>query len=347
MADMDIFRQDAFSMVEMVDAFERAPYVPGLLGSLGIFDPVPIRTEDIYIEERDGTLALIQTSERGEAPAEKDFAKRKVRSFRTQRLAKGHTITASEVAGIRAFGSSSELQEVQNEIARRLNGNDGIRADVELTHENMRLGCIMGVVTDADASTIYDWYSEFNISAPAEIAFDLGNASSSVRKKCNQVIRAVTRGLKGAGTPQTRVVGLCGDDFWDDLTSNAEVRSTYLNMQDAPLLRTGLRIDGDNFGVFDYGNITWVNYRGTDDNTMVKVHTDKAKFFPIRARGVFKKALAPAEFFPFVNTPGREWYPMVLPDPSGRQAFVKLEAYSYPLYICTRPEALQQGKRGA
>lgn len=348
MADMNIFSGDAFSMIEMADAFERTPYQPGFLGSLGIFAPMPIRTEEFWVEERNGTLSLIQTSERYQAPKVKNGSKRKARAFKTSRIAEQDVLQAGEVQNIRAFGSSSELQEVQNEVARRMNGSDGLRADVELTFENMRLGAIQGIVTDADASTIYNWFTEFGIVQPTEIDFDLDNASpasGAVRTKCNEVIRGITRALGGAGIPgQTRVVALCGDTFWDQLTAHPEVRATFLNMQDAPLLRTGLRIDGDNFGVFDYGNITWINYRGTDDGTTVAVGTTKAKFFPIRTKGIFKQVMAPAEFMPFVNTPGKVWYPMVLPDPSGRQAFVNLEAYAYTCFVCTRPEVLYRAR---
>jgi hypothetical protein len=59
---------------------------------------------------------------------------------------------------------------------------------------------------------------------------------------------------------------------------------------------------GAPFGSFTYGNIMFVNYRGTDDNSTVAIGTDKCKFFPVNAPGAFMCAYSPAEFFPFVNT---------------------------------------------
>ncbi|MER8124679.1 major capsid protein, partial [Acinetobacter baumannii] len=90
--------------------------------------------------------------------------------------------------------------------------------------------------------------------------------------------------------------------------------------------------------------VTWHNYRGTDDNTTVAIDPDEAKFFPVGARDVFKKAMAPAEFGPFMNTPGKDVYAINIPD-RDRQAWTRGEQYSYPLYFCQRPDVLRKGVR--
>ena len=46
---------------------------------------------------------------------------------------------------------------------------------------------------------------------------------------------------------------------------------------------------------------------------------------------------------PYVGAPGQNIYSMNLRDPSGRDAFVRNEQYSYPLYICQRPGLLRAG----
>jgi hypothetical protein len=136
-------------------------------------------------------------------------------------------------------------------------------------------------------------------------------------------------------------MGLCGNSFWDDLTAHPEIRETYLNQVAAQELRNDV---GTPYGMFRYGEITWVNYRGTDDQSTVSVGTDKVHFFPVGGRQVFQHAMAPAESFDFVNTPGQEFYAMQIPDEK-RNQFVDVEVYSYPLFLCTRPEMLQRGKR--
>lgn len=345
MAHIDIFNQNAFGMVELSAAVQRAPYRPRLLGTMNLFAPRRVRTTTVSVERKGGTLTLIQTSERGAPLVEGESEKRDIRDFRTARIAKGQTLTAAEIQNIRAFGQTSELQSVQNELAAIMNGDTGLRASVELTHENMRLGAIQGIVLDADGSTLINWFTAFGISQPAELDFDLDNASpasGAVRKACNGVIRAMKRASEGAWIDgSTRAVGLCGDAFFDDLVAHSETRQTYLNQAEAAQLRNSV---GAAFESFTYGGITFINYRGTDDNSTVAVGTDKCKFFPVDAPGAFEVGYSPAEFLPFANTPGEDVYALVITD-KDRQAWVRPEVYSYPLFMCTRPGMLQRAKR--
>jgi hypothetical protein len=342
MATLDIFKQDAFRLTSMLQAIRETDYLPGRLGSMGVFTPNPVRTETVAIEKIGETLALIKTSERG-APLEKrKNEKRNIRDFRTVRIAEDDRIMASELANIRAFGTESELMQVQAEIARRLSGPAGLESKVELTLENMRLGAVQGIVLDADGSTIYNWFEEFDVTQPTELDFDLDNPSPDsgvVRKKCNEVVRAMMKAAKGVWTPGTRVHALCGDAFWDDLTAHAEVRQTYLNTQQASELR-----NGNAYETFNYGGITWENYRGTDDGTTVAINTDKAKFFPVNAPGAFLEVFSPGERFEHIGQLGERIYPMIVPD-RDRDMYADIEVYSYPLHVCTRPLMLQRAKR--
>lgn len=343
MASMDIFNSPHFSMMSLTAMLEKVPYQPRLVSSMGLFVPDRIRTTAAAIEERDGVLNVIQTSQRGAALDQRVTEKRKIRYFETSRIAKGDTLYAHEIQNIRAAGSETELMGVQEEVARRLSGPSGLLREVELTWENQQLGAVQGIVLDADGSTINNWYTEFGISQAAEIDFDLDNAapaSGAVRKKCSQVVRQMMKAAKGAWIEgSTFVQALCGDNFWDDLTAHSEVRQTYLNTQQAADLREGLAYE-----TFRYGGIQWTNYRGTDDGSTVSIGTDQAKFFPRGAPGAFRAAWAPAETFDFVNTPGKDLYAMIVRD-RDRNAWVKPEVYSYPLFICTRPGMLQRAKR--
>lgn len=340
MAHMDIFNDDAFSTVELTGALNRVPHKPGFLGGLSIFTPKPVRTLTVSVEEQAGKLSLVPVSERGAPLPQAEKGKRNIRDFRTVRVAKGSTIRADEIQGIRAFGQESELKQVQDEVMSRMTS---LRDDVDLTHENMMLGAVQGIVTDADGSVIRNWFTEWSITQPAEIDFDLDNAtpaSGAVKKKCNEVIRGMHKAARGAFTTGTQIIGLCGDAFYDDLTTHKEVVQTYLNQQAAGDLREGY---ANVFESFRYGGITWVNYRGTDDGS-VGVGTDKVKFFPVGAKDVFQKAMSPGESFDFVNTPGLPEYALIIPDEK-RNAHVEVELYSYPLYICTTPGVLYRGKR--
>lgn len=350
MASMDIFESDAFSMASMAAAIDKQPFQPSLLGDLGIFADIPVTSEVVWVEERSGTLSLIQTSSRGAPLAQRTTEKRDAVPFKTSRIAKGDRLMATELQNIRAFGSETEQMMVEAEVARRLGGPVGLQAEVGYTHENMRLGAVQGIVLDADGTTVVNFYTAFNISQPAEIAFDLTGANASgttvgaagkLRPFIMQnVVRPMLQSAKGGLPPNTEIVALCGNAFYDDISNHGDVRQTYLNQVAAAELRAS-----NAFESFKFGGVTWVNYRGSDDNSAIAVATDKVKLFPA-APGVFRAAWSPAEFLPFVNTPGKKLYPQVLPDLK-RQAFVDIEVYSYPLFMCTRPDLLFRGKRGA
>jgi hypothetical protein len=184
--------------------------VPGFLGTIpNLFVPDPVRTEEIWIEERSTGSVILPTSPRGAPPHQTGGDKRKARAFKTVRIADASRITASELQNIRPFGQSQdELMALQIEVARR---QFKIKQNFDLTWENLRMGAVLGLVTDSDGSTIYDWATEFGQTIPAEVDFDLDNATpaeGAVRKKCTAAKRSILQGLKGVGNP-TGIIGLC------------------------------------------------------------------------------------------------------------------------------------------
>jgi len=339
MASMDIFRADAFSMIELSDAIQEIEYVPQLLDSLGIFEEQGVYVRDVSVEKKGQTLSLIATSADGAPPRQESANRANMRSFKTTRLADAFTLFASEVAGMRAFGSDSELKVVMTEWAERM---ATVRGNMDLTHEFHRLGALQGKLLDADGSSvIYDYFAEFGISVPAALTFHLADATADMRSLCHELTRSMMRSAKGAFTLSTRVCALAGDEFFDGFVNHPSVKASYLNWAAASDLRNNIAFDA-----FPFGGINWINYRGTDDNSTVAVPVDEAKFFPVGARGVFKKFMSPAnEFMPFVNTKGQDTYAISVVD-DDRQSFVKGELYSYPLYMCMRPEVLREGAIG-
>jgi len=335
MASMDIFNNSAFSMTSLSGVVNKLDYQPQLLGELGIFEPMPVRTRTVFVDRRDGVLTLIPTSPTGSAPSELAGDDRDAVPLKTTRLAKGFTLYAEEIQGIRAFGSETELEQVQGEFLRRL---ARVRADTELTHEYHRLGALQGKLLDADGtSVIYDYFAQFGVTEAAAVNFALTTATTDVRGQCAAVVRAMARSSKGAFTPATQVHALVGDTFYDLLINHDQVRKTFEGWAAAADLRQGAA-----FNAFTYGGITFHNYRGTDDGSSVAIAATEAKFFPVGASGVFKKAMAPAEFGPYVNTLGMDTYGINIPD-RDRQAWTRGEIYSYPLYLVQRPEVLRKG----
>lgn len=335
MITMDVFRQDAFSALSLTTAIQELETVPGFLGSLNLFTPNPVRTTDVAIEKRGQTLKVIPVTERGAPRSRRTVDRRNIRNFSTVRLAEEHRLLADALQNIRAFGSETELETVQAEIARWQMTLD---ADLETTLERHRLSAINGILLDADDSEIYDYWDEFGVSQPAEINFDWA-AKTGVRAFIQQnVVRPIIRALGGRATPGMSVMALCGDSFYDKMHENAEYRATYLQTEAARAL-----LQDNAFQETQAWGVRWVNYRGTDDNSTVAIATDKCKIFPVGVPNVFQAVQAPAEGFDFVNTLGLPKYSRVVPDPTVRNEYADVEVAAYTLHICTTPEALLQG----
>jgi Phage major capsid protein E len=421
MASINIFRQDPFSTIQLTTAVERTPYLPQGLKSMGIFTPKPIRTKMAMVEQRQGVLRLVPFTDRGAPGTQRTTEQRSARGFLVPRIRMEDTIYADEIADIRAFGEETELMQVQTEVARRLVGETGIRNNIEYTREYHRLAAIQGLLLDADGSTRFNWFNEFEITPQPEITFNfaglaaayISSGAVTFRPLCNQIVRNMKRAAQGSWVEgRTRPVALCGDAFFDALISNPEVRSTYLNWVQAAELRQNLA-----FEVFNWGGIDWVNYRGSDDtlgllgsatassgtiacvgavsglvgdqvsgpgipagatvgsvsagtsftlaNSVVAnatvngvynfgsgstftgggtigIPSNKAKFFPRFAPGIFEEIMAPGESFEWINTLGKPEYVRMIMD-RDRNEWVKAEMTAYPLHICARPETLVTG----
>lgn len=338
MPSLDIFSNDAFSMVQLTTAINKMPYRPGMLLAMNLFTPVPVRTTTIAIEKFDGALRLIPTSERGAPPTRQDQLRRDIRDFRTRRLFKQDTLRSHELQNLRAFGSETEVQTVQAEVAARAGR---LLDDLNLTFEYHLLATTAGITLDADGSVLNNWFSEWGISQPAEITFSDAavTAAGGMRAFLKQnLIRPMLRASRvGNNTAGIQIVALMGDAFYDWFVRHPDVEKTYLNWNAAADLR-----GNDAFGEFSFGGIEAINYRGTDDNSTVAVASNKARFFLRGVPDLFQIAFSPAESFEFVNTPGQQFYARTVPDEK-RNEYVEIEVMSYPLALCTRPETLLRG----
>lgn len=337
---LDIFNDEAFSLVPLTDTINKLKFVPGRIGQLGLFQESGITTTSAAIEEKSGILSLVAPSPRGGPGHTLDKAKRTLRNISIPHFELNDSIMAEEVQGIRAWGSETQVETVQGKVAERM---AIMSQSFEATHEYSRIGAIKGTVTYADSSTL-NLFTLFGVSQVNEIDFDLdagSPASGVLRKKCATTIRTMAAQLDGV--PFTGIHAFCGDAFFDDLIAHSEVRATYLASQEAAELR-GQYIagSGSSYGVFDFGGIRWENYRGSVDGTAF-VNTDKCHLFPVGVPGLFRTYYAPADYMETVNTNGQRLYVKQYQMANGKG--VHFDTQMNALDICTRPNALLLGKR--
>lgn len=371
MSVLDVFAADAFSYVSLTKAVNQISYVPTLLSRMpGLVEPTPIRTKTVWIERQGDQPALIQTTARGTEPDQLSVQRRDARPFNTFRISKGSRVTADSLLGIRAFGTEIDIKDVAIEVASRM---ARITRRIDMTMEYHIFNLVTaGKTIDADSSLIYDWTAEFAAAPPGgrtlssitEVAFNFAaGTTGSLRIAANQLNRAIMRNLEIAemtvddspvSAVSAQVVAICGDAFYDALVTHPDVRSTFLNWQDAAKLREDV---GAPWRPFMFAGIEWINYRGTDDTTgqaadttgassrtSFGVGTNHAKFFP-RGAGIFQMAYAPGEEFEMLGTLGQPRYARVVRD-TKRDRWVDIEVDSYPLPVCVLPQALASGRAG-
>lgn len=333
---IDIFNHRAFNAVEVTNVMNATPVRPEFLGNFGdrLFRTIRSRFRMVAVIKRENGMALIPVSPIGAPPVELEGGKADARPFFTRRLAKGSTVYAEELQGVLQLPDFQQLQNVQAEIAARA---VTIREDIETTHEHMRLGAIFGKVVDADGVRVLDdWFANWGVTPPTPFNFALTVATTNLRGICQDVTDAMYEAAPTSWVQNvTQVHALVGKDFFRLLTTHPMVERTYLNYQAAAELRGAIADD------FEFGGISWHRYRGTPGGEF-NVADNEARFFPIGARDAFQRALGPAEFEPFINTPGLDVYGLTIPD-RDRGAWTRTEGYSYPLYMCLRPEMLQVG----
>ncbi|MHC2534212.1 major capsid protein [Bradyrhizobium diazoefficiens] len=336
---LDIFNSDAFSVTSLTDAINKLKFVPGYLGSRGLFTESGVTTTSVAIEQKNNVLALVPPTPRGGPGVTLDKGKRSLLSINVPHFEVNDAVYAEEVQNIRPFGQESGEDSVMRLVGERMQ-TDG--QSQEATIEYSRIGAVKGIVTYADGSTL-NLYTLFGVAQPAEVDFDLDNAApaqGALRKLCANVTRTIATALDG--TPFSGVEAICGDKFYDDLIAHPEVRETYKNWTAAEELRQGYVSAGQIYGSFPFGGILWTNYRGQVGTTPF-IDPDKCHIFASGVPGLFRTYFAPADYFDTVNTLGQPRYARQYMMANNKG--VHLDVQTNNLNICTRPGTLIQGKR--
>lgn len=338
---LDIFRNNAFNVIPLSDTITSLKFKPGRIGAMGLFATASVASTIIGIERKGDMLVLVPPTNRGGPGTTVGRTRRDMLNLSIPHFEINDHVMAEEVSSLRAYGSETALETVQGMMAERM----GVHTQsFEVTEEYARIGAIKGIVTYSDGSTL-DLFSEFGVSQESEIDFDLDNANPTkgiLRKQCAGVIRQMAGILDGL--PYTGIHSFCGDAFYDQLIMHPEIRETYLQQQEASQLRQGY-VDngaGGSFGSFNFGGITWENYRGAVNGTAF-IDTDKCHLFPTGVPELFKRYYAPADLNETVNTPGRSRYANMYEMPNKKG--YHFDTQTNVLHICKRPKVLIKGKR--
>lgn len=342
MSVLDIFADDAFSVVELTTAINKLPTARPRLASMNIFRQKPVSTTTVAIEERQGRLSLLKTAARSSMPNLMPAEVRKVHAFPVPFVPANDAVLADDVQGVRAFGSETEVELISTRVNDKLTS---MRMAIEITHEYHMAGALQGVIYEPDGVTeIANLFDAFNI-VESVVDFDFDN--DDAKFKCLEVIRLVEDFL--GATPYQRVHALCGDEWFDSFIQMDGVHEAYTlwsasNTQAALFFQTQQAAVGGNVAGFDFGDITFHNYRGKVGSRNF-LPSDEARFFPMGVPDLFEEYTAPAPFIETVNTMGQRFY--AKQERMKWDAGVELHANSSTLFMCTRPSVLIKGVRSS
>lgn len=332
MAEISIFQDEAFSVPNLILTLNEDHAVPGQIAAAGLFSEQGSASIVQQIEKDGMTLQLVEAKPRGSGGQAVIADKRRLVPFNNVHLPQTFQILADEIQGIRAVGSRTELQGVQDVVSARL---EKARRQLDTTHEWQRIGAIKGQVIDSDGETVLvDIFQSFGIKRPKPISLGLADDDTDVSARCVDVLDQQEDELYGLASTGARA--WCGREFWKDLISHPKVRDTYLNSEAAAALR------GDRRKAFDFGGITWERYRGKLPN-MPFVEDDKAYVVAEGAEGLFISVFAPADYMETVNTLGLPYYGKL--ESMRMDKGVDGEVQSNPLHLCTRPRSVIELQR--
>ncbi|MEA3044571.1 MAG: hypothetical protein QOH47_2409 [Sphingomonadales bacterium] len=333
----DVFDDaEKFGVVSMLESVKKMPYNPGFLASLNIFEPEPVDTDKVAIAMEQGRQALIATTLRGAPIEAAEPEPENIRPFIIPRLAKADKIYAHELRNV----SPAIGEDVADVVGRKLARKQArLKQDMKLTFEHHMMGAVKGIVYDSNGvKVVYNYWTAWDVSAPADIDLDLDNATPVLGKLKrdiqSKIQRPIVDALQDGENANVRLIGLAGNNFYDYLTSHADVHKIWLAQQARAdeLQQTNI------YGKFSYGNVDWYNYRGaTVGGTAVGVHTDKAVIFPVGLPGMFRHIMGPGESIDELGSEGQEMYPGIVRDLQ-RNWWVQPELYAYPLFLNTRPD---------
>ncbi|MEM9286742.1 MAG: major capsid protein [Pseudomonadota bacterium] len=335
---LNIFDDDAFSMMSMSLPLEKTQYIPTMATTVGTFTRLSVPTENVAQEEMDHATQVIQTSLRGEPRTILGREKRDLRDFKSVRIGQTDSIRAAEVAKVRQF-ATNQLESVQNLVARSVRK---MNRNMLATKEMHRLGLLQGIWLDADGSVIYDYFSEFGVAQPAEIDWS-GTAENTLTTNVRNLTRSMVASLGGIAAPGMEIVGLAGDAFYDHVTTHVDYKDQYKATNEAPSKLLDGSVYGETIvGRGASGGIRLINYQGnTGLNANLAITSDECKFFLRGVEGLFQEIYTTGESMSDVNNLGLPVYAKTIPD-RDRDEYVDVDMDSYPVFICSRPETLRR-----
>lgn len=331
---------NGFEITDLTQNLLIIPNVWGLAQQLGIFSSESTSQETITLEEITKNFGIMTDIHRGARhQVGKDY-NRRLLSFAIPHFTYDDAITPRDIQGKRAYGAEA-IETLDAVRARKL---ERMRATHAATIETARMYTITtGQAYAPNGTVAYDWYNEFGKTRTV-VSFALATTTTDILAKIEQVTAAMQDNAL-TGTTPGEIYAICSPEFFAALVAHPMIVRAFTYYQTSPqLLRDRLTAKGfgdARYREFVFGNITFIEYRGTDINGRRYVPAGDAYFLPRDTGDSFVTYFAPAGKFDLVNTLGQESYAFEWADPKGEE--IVMESETNFLSVLRRPQLIIRG----
>lgn len=315
-----------FKIGELTAAINKFPVQWGRVSQMGLFKDRGVRTRDIVVEERSGSLVLLPTHNWGGEGTVASKIDRKTYPFAIGQTVHEDLVMPGDLQGLRGFGMDSAMETMSNEIGIRL---QRMRARHDITLEHKRMGALKGTVTNSDGSTLVDLFTAFGI-VQVSVDFVLGTSTTDILAKCAAVLNQVEDNMMGDS--MTGVRALVSPAFYQKLIKHDAVKDAYKYHNEA-----SARLGSDMRKGFWFGGIMFEEYRAAVNGVSL-IATGEGHAFPEGTSDTFATYYAPADFNEAVNTIGQPIYVKTWEKEGARGTVIHTQCNALPL--CHRPAVL-------
>lgn len=241
--------------VDRTSAITRIPFKPNLLSALGLFKEETSTADVITFDERENKLVVLDDHLRNTDKANGIDPK----EYKQHLLAIPHypqesLITVKQLKGIRNFDTDVE-QAIEGAVAEHL----VVHTEKHDYHLEYLMATMLGSGQMATTNFgTFDMFMEFEVTKKeSEIDFTMGSVlEPQFRAITNDIKKSFTNGRSKG------YIVLCGTVFFDAFVGHPDIKEAYALKGDSPL-RNELGEVANGYNMFQYGNITFIQYDDT------------------------------------------------------------------------------------
>ncbi|MGO7445131.1 major capsid protein [Rhizobium leguminosarum] len=293
----NVFRSDAFSFLTLTTAINILPVEAVSADEIAKFAESGINTVTAMVEEKEGRIGIVKSAPRGSVGTGLSSKNRKVRTFAVPHFPTYDAILASEVQGVRQFGSTDVMETLASKLAEK---QADMQAYLTRTQNFAKWGAIQGICYDEDGSVLFDWHDTFGVIRN-EFTIDLDDANLNLVAELVKLKRQAEKEL--GGYSYSKFVLPLPAAVFDRFVTHVSVREAYNRWQDGAFLRADNRK-----GFILADNVEIRSMDVIDIGNGLTIIPEDCGFLVPDAAGLFKVNFAPADTVEAANTIGLPYY---------------------------------------